>query len=185
MTRVYTRWNSCTHARSYLCRCSSQVCSSISIDTQTIIDTQSADSGSAVLRRRLICRNHARRAEASFGGAGGVYGPPTIVKFFARNRKLKMASQLWNVAITVFFKPRNAPEQLFFWIFARTPLGELTAFPQIPFDGGEGACRRMLPLTQEPYAVPAIRPSGIVLQSCLARPPNHWLKWRFWCRVKK
>jgi len=129
MTRVYTRWNSCTHARSYLCRCSSQVCSSISIDTQTIIDTQSADSGSAVLRRRLICRNHARRAEASFGGAGGVYGPPTIVKFFARNRKLKMASQLWNVAITAFFKPRNAPEQLFFWIFARTPLGELTASP--------------------------------------------------------
>ena len=172
MTRVYTRWNSCTHARSYLCRCSGQVCSSISIDTQTIIDTQSADSGSAVLRRRLICRNHVRRAEASFGGAGGVYGPPTIVKFFARNRKLKMASQLWNVAITAFFKPRNAPEQLFFSGSSPGPhWASLQLPPQIPFAGGEGACRRMLPLTQEPYAVPAIRPSGLVLQSCPARPP--------------
>jgi len=156
MTRVglYTRWNSCTHARSYLCRCSSQVCSSISIDTQTIIDTQSADSGSAVLRRRLICRNHARRAEASFGDAGGVYGPPTIVKFFARNRKLKMASQLWNVAITVFFKRRNAPEQLFSGSSPGPHWASLQHSPRYPSMVGRGLAGECCPLPKNPTPSP-------------------------------
>ena len=79
--------------------------------------------------------------------------------FFSQLRKLKTANQLWNVEITWFFKPRNAPKLHFPVALPLTPLSEHTALLSESSAGEEGACR-----PQEPHPVPALSPSGLRLQ---------------------
>jgi len=67
--------------------------------------------------------------------------------------------------------------------FAPNPTGRAYSDPD-PLAGGQG---NLLPLPQNLTQPPltALRASdfsslGLVSQSCLARPPNHWTKWRLW-----
>ena len=120
----------------------------------------------------------------SFRGcwSGGSMDPQWLwYEFFCKLQNLKTANQLWNVEITWFLKPRNAPNHIL--ELRHGPDWTSLRHSPKPLAGGDGACCPQNH-TQSPFSALLASHfsfSGLLSQSRrLARPPaNQWLKWRF------